>query len=92
MSNLTQINGQPNILQGTFKRNPVASVLGKLRAWSKRRQAVRELQAMPDSLLRDLGIERFQIVDVVNNSGEFARIRPTRSATAAIAPIEKAAA
>lgn len=32
-----------------------------LRAWHNRRVAVRELSAMPDALLRDIGIERYQI-------------------------------
>jgi uncharacterized protein YjiS (DUF1127 family) len=37
-----------------------------IREWRKRRQAVRELSAMPDYLLNDIGIERHAINDVVH--------------------------
>lgn len=39
-----------------------------LRAWHNRRIAVRELSAMPDALLRDIGIERYQIRAAVNGA------------------------
>jgi len=39
-----------------------------LRAWNNRRIAVRELSAMPDAQLRDIGIERYQIRDAVNGA------------------------
>ncbi len=37
--------------------------------WHARRVAVRQLHAMPDWLLRDIGIERHQINDAVNHLG-----------------------
>lgn len=37
-------------------------MIGGLRAWHRRRQANRVLQALPDYLLRDIGIERHEII------------------------------
>lgn len=46
---------------GLFK-----TLLAASRDWNNRRKAVRELYAMPDRLLRDLGIDRAQIPYVVS--------------------------
>jgi len=50
-----------------FTRAP-ARAWAALRAWHNRRVAVRELSAMPDAQLRDIGIERYQIRDAVNGA------------------------
>jgi len=92
MNQVIKMNSRPNIIQGSFERNVFTRLLGKARSWYLRRQAIRELQAMPDSLLRDLGIERFQIVDVVNSPGSFAKVPATVSNKAVVAPLQKAAA
>ena len=42
-------------------------VAADLRKWNDRRLARRELRAMPDHLLADMGIERGQIDEVVDN-------------------------
>lgn len=34
--------------------------------WRERRRAIRDLAAMPDHLLKDIGVERHAISDVVN--------------------------
>ncbi len=44
-------------------------MIGGLRAWRRRRQAIRVLQAMPDHLLRDIGIERHEIMEGVVQYG-----------------------
>lgn len=36
------------------------------RQWRERRQAIHDLAAMPEHLLRDIGVERHAISDVVN--------------------------
>lgn len=46
----------------------LARAWAMLRAWHNRRIAVRELSAMPDALLRDIGIERYQIRAAVNGA------------------------
>lgn len=40
-------------------------MIGGLRTWNRRRQAVRALQALPDYLLRDIGVERHEIMEGV---------------------------
>ncbi len=83
--------GEENVVSGNFRRPLVLRLVGRLKAWNRRRLAVRELQAMSDYLLRDLGIERFQISDAVKNSGEFTRL-PQAKTVSAVAPLKKAAA
>lgn len=56
-----------------------------LRAWNNRRIAVRELSAMPDAQLRDIGIERYQIRDAVNGAYPgLIRLRGAARAAAAV--------
>lgn len=55
-------------------------VLENLRCWQARRRAIRQLHAMPDHLLADIGIERGNIEDVVH--GLQRRQRVERPATA----------
>ena len=40
-------------------------MIGRIRAWNRRRQAIRALQALPDYLLRDIGIEQHEIMEGV---------------------------
>ena len=70
--NITADSARAEILSGAFR----SAFSAKLRrawsafiAWRNRRIAIRELQAMPDSLLRDIGIERGQIRAVVFGGG-----------------------
>jgi len=61
-----------NILSGAFRPAfgaRINAMWSAYRAWRNRRLAVRELSAMPDALLRDIGIERWQIRNVVYNCG-----------------------
>ncbi len=84
-------SSQENVVSGKFRRHFILRLIGRLKAWNRRRLAIRELQGMSDYLLRDLGIERFQIADAVKNTGEFAELRPAK-ADSAVAPLKKAAA
>ncbi|MGR3984863.1 MAG: DUF1127 domain-containing protein [Gammaproteobacteria bacterium] len=61
-----------NILSGAFRpafNARLAAMWSAYKTWRNRHLAVRELSAMPDALLRDIGIERRQIRDVVYNCG-----------------------
>ena len=40
-------------------------MIGRIRAWNRRRHAIRALQALPDYLLRDIGIEQHEIMEGV---------------------------
>ena len=86
-----QFDNPENVVHGQFQRNFLVRVVNRLQAWNRRRLAIRELQAMPDSLLRDLGIERYEIRDVVLNGGNFSQL-PPRKPEPAVAPLKKAAA
>ncbi len=92
MSNLTQMNSQENIVHGSFRKGFVARTLNRLRMWNQRRLAILELSAMPDSLLRDLGIERYQIEDVVTQAGTYVKLPSAESKPATVAPLQKVAA
>lgn len=59
--------GHDNIIHGLFRPTLLSRGWTALKSWQSRRIAIRELRAMPDSLLRDIGIERYQIKDAVNN-------------------------
>ena len=86
------MNNQANVVSGSFRRNWVARSLSSFQNWNLRRRAIRELSAMPDSLLSDLGISRYEIADVVNQRGAFAKLPAPSSSTAVVAPLTKAAA
>ena len=58
-----------NVVNVEFRRNPIARLWGKLVAWNQKRIAIRQLSAMPDRLLQDIGIERYEISDAVNRPG-----------------------
>ena len=94
MNNLAQINQSENVVKGVFRPNIFLRAARRLSAWNQRRLAVRELNAMSDTLLRDLGIERYQISDVVNRKGEFSgleAIRPEPARERAVVSLHKAA-
>jgi len=92
MNNLAEMNDKMNVVHGTFRRNILVRIFARVGVWNRRRQAISQLNAMPDSLLRDLGIERHEIADVVNQTGQFAELRPTRPDEAVVVPLQKAAA
>lgn len=43
------------------KKSATAGLLGLLRRWRRRQQAVEALRGMPDYLLKDIGISRVEI-------------------------------
>lgn len=55
-----------NVSHGTFRPTLLSRLLSTAKSWRNRRIAIRELHAMPDSLLCDIGIARWQIEDAVN--------------------------
>ena len=91
MQTTENISDRKNVVSGKFRRNLFLRLVGKVKTWNQRRLAIRELRAMPDHLLRDLGIERYQIADAVNSCGDFAELLPCVTESA-VAPLKKAAA
>lgn len=56
-----------NITHGAFRPNLFSRMLATVKNWRNRHKAIRELNAMSDALLADIGIQRHQIKDAVNN-------------------------
>ena len=81
-----------NIVSGSFRKNLIIRTLSKIGSWNNRRIAIRELSAMSDSLLQDLGIQRYQIVDVVNQTGSFHQLPQVSAKSEAVTPLHQAAA
>ena len=96
MSNLAQMNSHQNVVSGSFRKSFVARSIERFLAWNQRRLAIRELESMSDTFLKDIGIERYQIRDMVNQSGQFIELRSAPSTQivkkAAVQPLRKAAA
>ncbi len=67
--------GNSNILHGLFRPTMLSKVVAAVKGWRSRSAAMRELHSMPDALLRDIGIERSQISEVVASGGQRAPVR-----------------
>ena len=65
----TNIQPNLNIVHARFRRFTFGRLWRAVVNWNARRIAIRELHAMPDNLLRDIGIERHQINYAVQQSG-----------------------
>jgi uncharacterized protein YjiS (DUF1127 family) len=85
------VGGQENVLRGNFRKNFLVRLVARVRTWNERRKAIQTLHGMSDTLLRDLGIERYEIEDVVRRGGEYTVLKPVRKSSA-VAPLKKAAA
>ena len=79
------------VVHGDFRHSFPARVIGRFLAWRRRRMAVRELQALPDSLLKDIGVHRHEIEEVVRYGRNLARFQAP-AAEPVPAPPRKAAA
>ena len=70
------------ILRGDFRPGLLSRLSAAIRGWVHNRRAIRELNALPDALLMDIGIERHQIRDAVMQSGPYAEVTSIRKETA----------
>ena len=85
----TALGHDDNVIRGLFRPTLLSRGWAALKSWRNRRIAIRELNAMPDALLRDIGIERYQIKNAVNN---FAKRPDVISMSGENRPDEKQAA
>ena len=85
----TALGHDDNVIRGLFRPTMLSRGWAALKGWRNRRVAIRELNAMPDALLRDIGIERYQIKNAVNN---FAKRPDVISMSGESRPDEKQAA
>ena len=57
---------QDTVVVAPFKRSVFARLIGQLRVWRDRQLTIKQLRALPDHLLRDIGVERNLIVEFVD--------------------------
>ena len=60
------ITRRRDFIRAPFRPGAATRAWAAFKNWRARRAAIRQLRAMPDSLLRDIGIERHQIVGAVS--------------------------
>ena len=79
------------VVHGEFRESFPARMIGRFLAWRRRRMAVRELKALPDSVPKDIGVHRHEIEEAVRYGRNLARFQAPE-AEPAPAPPKKAAA
>ena len=93
MKNTVNSSVSSNVLQGRFRKTAFKRALERFKTWYDRHQAIKQLEMMPDSYLRDIGIERYQISDVVNQKGAFKTLHVNQNdqGAASVKPLSDAA-
>ena len=67
-----------NVVQGRFQRSVLVRLVDRIRTWNENRIAMNQLNALPDRLLRDIGIERQNIAEAVRQLHSHAGVAMTR--------------
>lgn len=62
------------VLTGSFERGVVSRLIDRFVIWNDRRKTVRQLHTMSDRLLRDIGINRYEIDVAVRRPADFAEL------------------
>ena len=86
MNSNVNMNEKSNVVRGEFRRGMLARVIDQVKSWNERRVAIRQLSALSDRMLSDIGIDRFEISSVVRQQGSFVSIgtdRPDQSTESA---------
>ena len=65
MSTTSISSDRGNVVQGRFQRSVLVRLVDRIRTWNDDRVAIRQLNALPDRLLQDIGIEREHIAEAV---------------------------
>ena len=83
---------QDKVVVAPFKRSVFARLAGQLRLWRDRQITIKQLRALPDHLLRDIGVERNLIVEFVDQRPANVGVLNVQTIkTAAQSKIQKAA-
>ena len=80
-----------NVVKVEFDRSWLTRLVDRIRAWNDRRIAVRQLSAMSNRLLQDIGIERYEISEAVRRPAGLTRLTPAPEIAEKIANIKQAA-
>jgi len=78
MNKIAMMSDHSNVIHSSFKRTAIRRIVDRIRAWNERRAAIRQLHAMSDRMLRDIGIQRHEIHAAVNRTSVSAKIVPAR--------------
>lgn len=68
-----------NVVRGEFKRGIVTRAIDMIKSRYEQGLATRHLNALSDRMLKDIGIERFEISEAVRSNGAFASLIATRA-------------
>ena len=68
------MSNNSNVVVGGFERGPLTRLIDRIRTWNDRRVAVKQLTAMSDRLLQDIGINRHEIHMAVKRPSTYARL------------------
>lgn len=79
MKNISIMGDQTNVIHRPFRRGIARRIIGRIKYWNERRQAMRQLAAMSDRLLQDIGIERHEIYQSVYRGAAPVKMVPERT-------------
>ncbi len=74
MNNTVNLNEKSNVVHGSFQRGFVVRVLDQIKDYIEHKKAVRQLNALSDRMLRDIGIDRSDISETVKSRGAFTNL------------------
>ncbi|WP_423905802.1 DUF1127 domain-containing protein [Candidatus Spongiihabitans sp.] len=82
MKNTVNMKDNSKVVHGEFGRGLLSQVIRafhRVKALIERKKAIRHLNALPDRLLRDIGVERYQIDALVRTRGTLTQlaVQPT---------------
>ncbi len=83
MKNTVNMKDNSKVVHGEFGRGLLSQVIRtfhRIQALIERKKAIRHLNTLPDRLLRDIGVERYQIHELVRTRGTLTQLaaQPTR--------------
>ena len=67
MSTTSIFSNRGTVVQGRFQRSVLVRLVDRVRTWNDDRVAIRQLNALSDRLLQDIGIERENIAEAVRH-------------------------
>ena len=65
MENISIMGDQANVIHNSFRHGITRRIIDQIKFWNGRKAAIRQLTAMSDRLLQDIGIERHEIYQSV---------------------------
>ena len=78
-----------NVVKGRYERNWLIRLADRFWAWRECRTAVKQLSAMSDRMLQDIGIERYEISEAVRRPAGVVRLTPAPEMAEKITKIAK---